>query len=120
MEITAKRPRGVSCTKKYIQLIRSGAKTVEGRVAAPLYTKIKAGDLVRFFYRTNASDDVVCLVKCVSRYPSFGEMLAAEGVANCIPGTTDLAEALQVYHTFPKYQEKELKYGVLAFRLQLQ
>lgn len=118
-KITSK-PRGVSCTKKYIHLIRSGEKTIEGRVAAPIYKNIKAGDKLRFFYRTNAQDDVVCLVNRVSKYTTFKEMLIAEGVSNCIPGTSNLEKALKVYQTFPKYREKELKYGVLAFKLQLQ
>lgn len=113
------KPRGVSCTKEYIHLIRSGAKTVEGRCAVPLYTKIKAGDVVRFFYRAKASDDVVCEVTRVNKYKTFKDMLIAEGVANCVPTTTSLEKALQVYRSFPKFREKELEYGVLAFQLKL-
>lgn len=115
-----KKPRGVSCTKEYIHLIRSGAKTIEGRCAAPIYTKIKAGDMVRFFYRTNVRDDVVCEVIRVSKYQTFKDMLMAEGVANCVPTTTSLEKALQIYHSFPKFREKELEYGVLAFQLKIE
>lgn len=116
----SKKPRGVSCTKEYIHLIRSGAKTIEGRCAAPIYTKIKAGDMVRFFYRSNASDDVVCEVTRVSKYRTFKDMLIAEGVTNCVPTTSSIEKALQIYQSFPKFREKELEYGVLAFQLKLE
>lgn len=115
-----KKPRGVSCTKEYIHLIRSGVKTIEGRCAVPLYMKIKAGDMVRFFYRSNASDDVICEVIRVSKYQTFKDMLIAEGVNNCVPTATSLERALEVYHSFPKFREKELEYGVLALQLKLE
>ena len=44
--------------KKYIHQIRSGEKTVEGRVSKGAILKYCPGDKIRFYYYSNASDDV--------------------------------------------------------------
>lgn len=46
------------------------------------------------------------------------ELLKKEGVNNCLPGATNLAEAVENYRNFPNYASMELSYGVLALRLE--
>jgi ASC-1-like (ASCH) protein len=110
---------GLSCAEKYICWIRDGVKTVEGRVNDPKYENIKAGSLIRLFDQSNESSYVLCLVKSVNRYKTFEEMLKTEGVSNCVPETSDLEEALKIYRGFPGYEVREVKYGALAFQLQI-
>jgi ASC-1-like (ASCH) protein len=70
-----RRVKSITMQKRYIQEIRSGAKTVEGRVGISIVKNIHAGQLLRFYYMANSRDDVVCLVERVERYESFREML---------------------------------------------
>lgn len=113
------KPRGITCIKKYIHLIREGKKTVEGRVNSPFYKDIRKGSLIRLFYVGNPNDDVVCFVKNVNKYDTFEEMLKSEGISNCLPNETDLQKAISVYKGIPGYAEKGDKYGVLAFQVEV-
>lgn len=103
--------------KKYIDLIRSGKKTVEGRVRTGAFEFAKAGDLVSFY--TYQGDRISCRVKKVKNYDTFREMLTNEGVSNCLPGlsNSNIDEAVKIYHSIPKYEEKAKAYGVVALQI---
>lgn len=108
---------GFTVQKKYLDLIREGKKTVEGRVNQRKYQKIHIGDLVAFKSSELTDPSVLCVVKEKKIYLTFKEMLQTEGVENCLPGVSSLDEALAIYHAFPGYGEKSLSHGVVAFRL---
>jgi ASC-1-like (ASCH) protein len=118
-DLMCPKARGILCTKKYIHLIRDCKKTVEGRVNDPKYKSIKAGTYVRFYYMSNAKDDVTCLVTNVNKYQTFEEMLTNEGISNCIPGESNMEVALNIYRSFPGYEQKEKNFGVIALRLEV-
>ena len=98
--------------------IQSGAKTVEGRINTGMFTRVRAGDKLRFFYHQAPSDDAVVTVTQVNRYRSFREMLQAEGVAACLPGVTSVEAGARVYDGIPGYAERAQRFGVLALRIE--
>ncbi len=100
--------------KQYLDLIKSGRKTVEGRIATTTFLSIHAGDSIEFFSNT---DRVLCKVSGVGRYPSFREMLSKVGTENCLPGTRSLEEGVRIYDSIPSYAEKSARFGVLALHI---
>lgn len=103
--------------EKYLRLIESGAKSIEGRVKRPQYAVIKANDVIRFIDTKNKNHTSHFLVEKVTFYKCFEEMLKKEGLPNCLPGITTLSEGLNVYHSFPSYKQDAEKLGVIAFKV---
>ena len=101
----------------YLELIRNGAKTVEGRVKKPPYDGIQSGDRILFRSTQNSTDELICLVKLATVYTSFEEMLLAEGIKNCLPKQSSLAVAVQLYYSFPNYEKDSKRLGVIAYRI---
>lgn len=102
--------------QQYLDFIKKGLKTVEGRIASASLKAINAGDTILF----QCSDELVsCRViqKCV--YESFEKMLNEMGLQNCLPTVTDVAVGIELYRSFPNYRELETKCGVIAFKIQL-
>lgn len=112
------RRHSVTLRKKYIHQIRSGQKTIEGRINSGMMLKMKPGDEVRFFYMHNKFDDVVCKITKIEKFVSFAEMLEACGYKNCITDVRSLREAIDLYASIPKYPEKAARFGVLAIHIQ--
>ncbi len=104
--------------KVYIQQIRSGQKTVEGRIFARSVPKLRAGDTVRFYYYSNAKDDVTCRITDIRRFTSFSALLEACGYKNCIPSAESHEEAVAAYAAIPGYTEKAKIHGVAAIYLE--
>lgn len=109
--------RHLTLKKIYIQAIRAGSKTVEGRPLTARLKKFQAGDVVRFYYYSNSKDDVRCEITRVETFPSFDAMLTACGVAACVPEQSSHQAALAAYHAIPGYAEKAHKFGVVALHL---
>jgi len=103
--------------KIFIQQIRRGEKTVEGRVSKGAVLKYRKGDKVRFYYYSNASDDVTCQIVNIRRYKTFREMLVNSGFKNCIPEAASLEDAVKAYDQIPNYSANAAKFGVTAIHL---
>ena len=116
---TPEQPLGITLKKMYIEQIRRGVKTVEGRINSGMFKNIKEGRLVRFFYMSNQADDVVCRVTKIAAYKSFKEMLEKEGFKSCVNEAASLERAVQIYDGIPNYKEKAATYGVLGLHLKL-
>lgn len=98
---------------RYLALIASGQKTVEGRLARSPYDSIRANDIVRF--ESSTSDGLTVAIGRVSSYPSFEAMLVAEGLDSCLPDSgLSLAEAVELYRSFPGYRDGEQEHGALV------
>jgi ASC-1-like (ASCH) protein len=104
--------RDISIYKQYLQLIASGEKTIEVRVAYPSMKGIAPGQLLRFFA---GNEQCLARVKRVSAYASFEELLDHED-AQAI-GTTQSREELLglIREIYPP--EKEAL-GVLAIEVE--
>lgn len=104
--------------KKYIELIRSGKKTVEGRINKGSFVFAKVGDSISFY--TYQGDRISCRITGVNTYSNFREMLKQEGVSNCLPGVVDIEEGVKTYHAIPNYEQNAKKYGVVALKILLE
>ena len=106
----------VTLKQQYLSLINSGRKTIEGRIAAGMFSRVHQGSRIHFF---NQQDEARCLVTRVAKYASFAEMLQKEGVEKCLPGTT-LEDGKKIYDAIPGYKERAQKNGVFAIELKLE
>lgn len=111
--------RHVTLPRQYIHQIRSGEKTIEGRVKTGQFIHYRVGDKVRFFYTQNPDDDVTCEVTAIQSYRGFPEMLTAEGFKKCVPAIATFDQACREYDKIPNYTENARKYGVLAIHLKV-
>jgi ASC-1-like (ASCH) protein len=100
--------------QRYLSLIKSGQKTVEGRLFKGKFTTFKLGDKIKF---VNQNDSVVKTIGGIGRYKTFKEMLQIEGLGKCLPGETNIDRGVEIYHSIPDYKIGEISYGVVAFRL---
>jgi ASC-1-like (ASCH) protein/N-acetylglutamate synthase-like GNAT family acetyltransferase len=105
-----------SIKKQYLELIRRGTKTVEGRINSGMFARLKVSGIIQFF---NGKDKVRCEVIKINQYTSFAAMLESEGVSSCLPDVNSLARAIQIYNEIPNYAAKAAKYGVLAIHLKV-
>ena len=102
--------------KTYYDHIRSGRKTVEGRLDGKNKT-LQNGDYIVLKCR-GQPDFKIRVTKC-EKFRSFYDMLNTVGFQNCIPGACDIRAAEAVYHGFPSYKTKERQVGVVAYHVSL-
>ena len=100
-----------------MEQIMNGTKTVEGRKNSEVYQKVKVGDSIVL----KGSNEIVCLVKAIRKYPDIKTYLEHE-IKNALPTATTVNEGLAVYHTFINDNEiSELKnkygHGFIAFEI---
>ncbi len=97
--------------RAYFDLVATGRKTVEVRVQYPHLSDLAPGQHIRFGCD---QDECLTVVRRVTRYASFVEMLDAEGPASVNPDATaeeQLAAIRRIYGP-----EKEAL-GVLAIEV---
>ena len=104
---------------KYAELMRQGAKTVEGRANVGWAAAVAAGDWVTFKISGSNGKKLVVRVVRVERFATFREMLRACGLEKCLPGCASEAEGIETYHAFGTmdgrtYKELEADHGVVG------
>jgi len=109
-----KRYDEIPLKRQYFELVKSGRKTVEGRINSGPFAKMEAGN---FFYFKNGEEKVGCLVTGAIKYKTFREMLSNEGVEKCLPGITSIDEGARIYDGIPGYREKAQRFGVVALQI---
>jgi ASC-1-like (ASCH) protein len=105
--------------RQYIELIKSGKKTTEGRINSGGFKHLIEGDKVKFFDGKEPEINVLCEILGIGKYASFSEMLTKEGFQTMIPDARSLDEAVGIYNRIPTYPERARKNGVLALRLKV-
>ncbi|TGW15667.1 ASCH domain-containing protein [bacterium NHP-B] len=109
------------CTlrKIYIDAIRSGKKTIEGRLNKPHFQKlnVQKGETL-LFHPQNPSQGVLCRVENVFSYKNFGHMLRKHRFQECVPESKTAKEAWDAYCKIYSLEDQE-KYGVLAWQISL-
>ncbi|KAI1714063.1 hypothetical protein Ddc_11627 [Ditylenchus destructor] len=113
------REKSIKIRKEYLDLIREGKKTVEGRLGKPDYRDIQKGDRLRFYVEENPEDDVICEVERVQSFSSFAEMLKAIGYLKCLPLHASFDSALETYLSFPGFEKDQSTLGVCAFQIKV-
>ena len=96
----------------YLSFIKSGKKTVEGRLNKGKFASLDIGDIL--FLSGTSSIEFEVINK--REYKTFEEMIVAEGIERVIPDKKDIKSATDVYYTFYT-PEQEKEYGVLAVEI---
>ncbi len=99
----------------YFSAILSGEKPVDGRINKPPYDTLNIGDLIHFVGTQTVTMEAYFEITGRTFYKSFREMLEKEGIARCLPGVASVDDGVAIYHAFPKYEENEKQFGVVAF-----
>lgn len=110
----------------FLEEIRKGLKTVEGRLAKPRFKKFRVGDRLRIREDVWSGGRVVASrptkieveITKIERFPSFTAMLAKIDLKKALPGVETKEEALTLYRKFYS-EEDEKKFGVIAFHFKL-
>jgi len=103
--------------RHYLQLIKAGQKTIEGRVNKKQYSKIKINDIIQFISLESYQDNIFCRVENVFHHNNFAEMMQEQGIGNCLPGTQTIERGEAIYHAFSDYARSVKLYGVIAFHI---
>lgn len=102
--------------RPYFQLIKSGQKTLEGRIGYPSMRRIKKGNDV--LLRTGG-DEVKIKILDVREYGDFREALRHEDIGRLLPDIKP-ENALEAYERiYPEWKVKQYG-GVLIFELAVQ
>ena len=101
----------------YFDAIKSGQKTVEGRLNKPRYNDLVIGMQLQF--EGLDKEVVTCVITGITRYSDFASMLVSEGVESMLPGVTSLQEGVALYESFPVYKEGVQRVGALAIKFRL-
>ncbi len=86
----------IECAEIWFTNIKNGIKKVEGRKQSPKFKNIVVGETIRF--KLSGEDEFFyALVTDIKYYPSLRDYLQIEGVEKCLPGISDLEEAVKIY-----------------------
>ena len=99
----------------WFDLIRSGAKTVEGRLNRGQAATIKPGDSIIFNDLGNTCS-FEKTVREVVTYKTLEDYFAGEGLSATLPGIESVPEGIAVYRRFFR-ADTEAAHGVLAIRI---
>jgi ASC-1-like (ASCH) protein len=109
---TRKRAREMPIYKRYFDLIASGQKTVEVRVAYPSNQRLQPGQLIRFTCR---GEQCLTRIRRIASYQTFEEMFDHENVAAINPTATRVDQLASIRLIYPA--EKEAL-GVIAIEVE--
>lgn len=100
----------INVREPWFSLIKSGKKTVEGRLNHALFKNISVGDKITWKCGSAQHDSIV---SAINKYSSFKDMIETEGLANVLPGIATVADGINIYRQFYS-EDKEKMFGVLA------
>ncbi len=109
---TRERAREMPIYKRYFDLIASGRKTVEVRVAYPSNKRLAAGHLLNFTCR---GEECLTRITRVNRYRTFDEMFDHEDVSTVNPTANRAEQLANIRLIYPA--EKEAL-GVIAIHVE--
>ena len=99
----------------YFDAIKSGIKTIEGRLAKQKYLNLQPGDSIRFTAPPNSTSIVKTVAK-VHRYATFREAFKEQNFQLAIPDARSVDDAVAVYERFyPRQIQDEI--GVVFIEL---
>tara|TARA_B110000208_G_scaffold162226_1_gene198373 strand:- start:618 stop:965 length:348 start_codon:yes stop_codon:yes gene_type:complete len=111
----------ISLLKPYLDLIKQGKKTIEGRKNSIKYHSFKEKDKILFNY-----NDEECLTEIIkiNKYKTIREYLENEGIEYTMPHVKSIEEGLEVFDLiYPnqiiKLLEYKYGYGFLGIHIKL-
>lgn len=100
----------IHCDDPWFSYIQKGIKPVEGRKKTHSYTKIKAGDQIKF---SNGKESFLTDVTEIREYASIENYLEDVSLEKALPGVKSIEEALAIYYQWST-EEKIRQYGFLG------
>ena len=97
------------------EAIRAGVKKVETRVATEKFRDIKRGDTVMLICEEDAFAKTVKSTELFNSIEALLEKYAPEDIN---PRCRTAKELRDMYHSFPDYEEKIEKHGLIALELE--
>jgi len=101
--------------RNIFEAIKSGEKKVETRAGTEKYRRIKAGDEVIFACRVKKFEKTV---KKVELFKTIRALVKKYKPSQINPQCETESELRDMYYSFPDYQEKIKKYGLIAFEIE--
>ena len=98
------RARPMRIYRKYFDMIASGEKTIEIRVAYSSLARLRPGSLLRF--ESGPGQQCLTRVKRIARYADFPQLLAAEDVRQINPHASKEQQLEDLRRIFPPEKEK--------------
>lgn len=96
-------------------LLKEGVKKIETRAGSTEYFKIHEGDQIEF---SCGEDKIMKVVKKVYQYRNFDELFSKYKPQEINPEIFSVDEMKKQYLSFPGYEQRIQKYGILVFRLE--
>lgn len=94
--------------------VKDGKKTVETRAATITFRRIQPGDILVFLC---GKDKFERKVKSVGFFKTILAMLQKYKVGSIMPGASSEEDLRKMYSSFPGYEEKIKKFGLIALEL---
>ncbi|MGM0629443.1 MAG: ASCH domain-containing protein [Patescibacteria group bacterium] len=95
--------------------IKDGRKSIETRAASVKYHKVEPGDILIFVCENQRLEKKV---KKVDLYKSIDEMVDVIDLKKIMPFVNSVDEMKKTYYSFPNYEEKIQKFGLIAFEFE--
>ena len=102
-------------SEPWFSLIKSGQKTIEGRIYDDKRKLLQVGDTI-IFTNQKMTDEIVREIldlKIFTGINSFDSALRHAKLKNILPGVKTYAEGVQIYHSIPGYEDGARDYGVI-------
>jgi ASC-1-like (ASCH) protein len=96
------------------EAILRGEKKVETRAASPKFLNLKTGDILRMVC---GKDYFEKIAKKVTIFKTIEDLLDIYKVEDINPSMKSAEELRKMYYSFPEYEEKIKKYGIIAIEL---
>lgn len=100
----------------YFTFMQQGKKTIEGRIKKGYYRLIKPCDHI-IIYNEDETKNLEVLVKRVTTYKSFKELLENEILGKVLPDAKTIDQGISIYKIFYS-KEQEKKFGVVAIEVE--
>lgn len=101
----------------YFSYLKSGQKTIEGRLLKGKYAKIKIGDQI-LVKNIEETEEILVEVMALNFYPSFRDLVKTEKINKLLPNISTVEEGIQIYKQFYNPEEEQI-YGVVAIHIRL-
>jgi len=104
----------ITIKQPWFNLIKSGSKTIEGRLNSGLFAKLQVGNIITWL-----NQNMKCKVKIISikKYDSFRMMLEKEGLDKVLPTIDNIDDGVKLYRQY--YSIEKEKVGVVAIKMKV-
>jgi ASC-1-like (ASCH) protein len=103
----------VTIKQPWFDLIKSGKKTIEGRLNSGLFARLKINDVIIWLHQNMRLKVKIIDIR---KYDSFHSMLKKEGLDRVLPNTTNIDDGVKLYRQY--YSEEKERNGVLAIEFE--